>query len=150
MSQDDLLITLQQSSQCACFNIRKAMRHLTQFYDSVFSPIGIRSTQFSLLAHIAATKDISISVLAEKMVMERTTLTRNLRPMEKAGYIKIMQGADKRTRTISLTDTGMEKLMEAVPYWLEAQGEFIKRFGKGRAKQMLSDMQDIERMTFDP
>jgi DNA-binding MarR family transcriptional regulator len=149
MNQEELLNSLQETTQCACFNMRKATRHLTKFYDAKLSAAGMRSTQFSLLVHIAAINDISISVLADRMVMERTTLTRNLKPLEKAGYVRVQQGADKRMRTISLTDAGMRKLAEAVPYWIEAQAEFLKRFGSDKAKKMLLDMKNIESMAFN-
>ena len=138
---------LQQCSQCACFNLRKATRNLTQYYDTTLHSVGLRSTQFSLLASIAADEGISISLLAEKMIMDRTTLTRNLRPLEKSEYVAMGHGEDRRMRTITLTESGRAKLEEAMPYWQEAQDFVIKQVGADRTERLLSDMKVVEEIS---
>jgi len=144
MEQVELSKTLKQCSQCACFNLRKATRHLTQLYDAALQPTGLRGTQFSLLTNIAAAEGITISTLANEMVMDRTTLTRNLRPLEKSSYIVIGHGSDRRVRTISLTRAGRNILNQALPYWQEAQNSFIKQIGNVRTQRLLFEMKTIE------
>jgi len=104
----------------------------------------LRGTQFSLLTNIAAAEGITISTLANEMVMDRTTLTRNLRPLEKSSYIVIGHGSDRRVRTISLTRAGRNILNQALPYWQEAQNSFIKQIGNVRTQRLLFEMKTIE------
>ena len=137
-------VALQQCFQCTCFNLRKATRNLTQYYDTALQPVGLRSTQFSLLANIAADEGVSISLLAEKMIMDRTTLTRNLRPLEKSEYVVMGHGVDRRMRTIALTAKGQAKLEEALPYWQEAQAFIVDHLGADRTERLLLDMKVIE------
>lgn len=146
MKKNEISEALQQCSQCACFNLRKATRRLTQLYDSALQPTGLRGTQFSLLVNIAAAEGITISALASEMVMERTTLSRNLRPLEKSKYVVMGHGTDRRMRTISLTEAGRNVLKQAFPYWQQAQEAFIKQMGSDRTQRFLSDMRVIEEL----
>ena len=77
---------------CACFNLRKAMRTVTHLYDEALKPAGLRATQFTVLASTRNLGPVSVNQLAEKMVMDRTTLTRNLKPLERDGLIAVRQG----------------------------------------------------------
>ena len=138
---------IKRCSQCACFNMRKATRNLTQYYDAALNPVGLRGTQFSLLVNIAAEEGISISLLAEKMIMDRTTLTRNLRPLEKSEYVVMGHGSDRRMRTISLTESGRNKLAEAMPLWQQAQDFVINQLGSDRTERLLSDMRVVEEIS---
>ena len=88
---------------CTCFNLRKATRAVTQFYDDALRPTGLRVTQFSLLGVIDAFGTASITELAPEAVMDRTTLTRNLAVLEDEGLIRVEQGDDARVRQVSLT-----------------------------------------------
>lgn len=115
---------------CACFNLRRAARLVTQAYDQVLAPSKLKATQFTLLAALApAGKGIAISALAEKLGMDRTTLTRNLAVVERAGLVSLRPGEDPRTKLVSLTANGRKALEEAVPLWREAQSEAIDRLG---------------------
>ena len=116
-------------SVCVGFNIRKASRAISQYYESVLKPSGIRGTQFSLLANIRSAGKPTINELAEALVMDRTTLTRNLQALEKQGLVKIGEGTDRRTRNVSLTGKGIKHLTEAIPYWEKAQEHMIKHLG---------------------
>lgn len=116
-------------SVCVGFNIRKASRAISQYYESVLKPSGIRGTQFTLMANIRSAGRPTINELADVLVMDRTTLTRNLQALEKQGLVKIGQGIDRRTRNVSLTSKGSDQLTAANPYWEKAQEHMIGHLG---------------------
>ncbi len=116
---------------CVCFNLRKAARAVTQLYDGILRPSGLRVTQFSILAVLARSGPLTQSRLAGATVTDRTTLTRNLRLLEAKGLIRIEQGADRREREIGLTEAGRKALAKAYPLWKEAQARMEKRFTRG-------------------
>ena len=96
---------------CNCLAVRQAARHVTQFYDQFLAPAGLRTTQFSILARLQRLGPMTISVLAADLVMDRTTLGRNLQPLEREGLVAVVKGrTDRRSREIRLTDTGVERL----------------------------------------
>lgn len=128
---------------CACFNVRKAARAVTQLYDNILKPTGLRGTQFTLLVALSIRGNIGISQLAEVLVMERTTLTRNLKPLEKQGLIDISEGSDRRTRTVRLTAEGREKIKETTPYWEQAQEIITEGLGSSDMKDMLSRISKV-------
>jgi DNA-binding MarR family transcriptional regulator len=110
------------SAVCTCGRIRRLARRVTQIYDGFLEPHGFTITQFGILAQIRRQQDLSVGALADQMVMDPTTLTRNLRPLEKRGFIKMVAGADdRRRRTILLTERGRAAFREAVPAWRRAQ-----------------------------
>ena len=119
-------------SVCVGFNIRKASRAISQYYETVLKPSGIRGTQFTLLANIRSAGTPTINELAKTLVMDRTTLTRNLQALEKQQLVKTGEGTDRRTRKVSLTSKGINQLTEAIPYWEKAQENMIKNLGEDR------------------
>ena len=125
---------------CACFNLRKTARVVTQVYDAHLRPTGLRATQFSLLATLAPRQPVGVTQLAEKLVMDRTTLTRNLRPLEKRGLIRMAAGADSRVHEISLTEEGRAALQAAIPYWENAQNSIAERLAEPRLDRLLTDL----------
>src|SRR5918911_2099329 len=98
---------------CACFNTRKASRALTQLYDDVLRPSGLRITQFTLLMVLRGYGPMSINNLAEATVTDRTTLTRNLAILEEQGLVRSQSGSDARVRIVELTKAGDEAAMAA-------------------------------------
>ncbi len=88
---------------CACLNVRKAARAVTQLYDEVLQPSGLRATQFNLLVAIALAGEAPVTRLADALVMDRTTLTRNLKPLESQGLITIEAGTDRRVFHLDAT-----------------------------------------------
>jgi len=94
------------------------------------APCGISIGQFGLLATLSAMKGESISSVAEVLQMERTTLTRNLIPLQKLGYVAVEQASDRRARSLSLTETGKKTLAAARPKWEAAQLNLEKQVGK--------------------
>src|SRR6266478_9491271 len=93
-------------TECACFDLRRATRAVSRMYDDFLRDAGLNITQFSMLRLICAEKELSISTLGRYMVMERTSITRALAPLERDGLIHSRAGADKRIRIVSLTKKG--------------------------------------------
>ncbi len=122
---------------CACFNLRKSARLVTQIYDHKLRPAGIRATQFTILVAIQANAPIAIQALARIMVMDRTTLARNLKPLVRRGLLVIMPGRDRRVRLVRLTAKGQKVLSRALPLWKAAQAEFRHKLGPANLDTML-------------
>jgi len=114
---------------CNCQAVRQAARHVTQLYDRHMAPVGLRITQYSLMMTLSRLGPLSINALADHMVMDRTTMGRALRPLQRDGLIAIGRGKDGRTRALSLTPAGKLKLDAAMPLWRAAQAEFEAAFG---------------------
>jgi DNA-binding MarR family transcriptional regulator len=122
---------------CNYLSIRKAARHISQFYDHRLAPAGLRTSQFSILARLRRGGPASINELAAAMVMDRTTMGRNLRPLERDGLIAIgTDPRDRRSRVLSVTPAGEARLDAARPLWAKAQREFEQRFGAGQAEAL--------------
>lgn len=122
---------------CVGFNLRKASRMVTRYMDEVLEPTGLRSTQFSLLAAIGRHQKMSHSHLARLLVMDRTTLTRSLKPLEKMGWIEHARSPDRRKRLVMLTPAGWQVLEQAIPLWESAQQELLDEMGEDNASQLL-------------
>ena len=135
-------IDLADCPSCVSFNIRKAMRAVSQHYDQIMAPSGLRGTQFTILTVLSRAGDLTITELANFLVMERTTLTRNLKPLEKEGYLKVLPGLqDSRTRRVNVTNLGKKAQKAAMPYWQKAQDEMVNYLGKANAKQFIGELQ---------
>ncbi len=129
-----------EAVHCTCFGLRKAARAVTQMYDAALEPSGLRATQFSLLAKLRIEGPLTISRLAEAMVMDRTTLTRNLRPLDRQGLVAVAPGRDRRTRQVRLTARGRTRFTQAFPLWRRAQARLTRGLGAARCKHLLSDL----------
>ena len=115
---------------CTCLALRQASRHVSQFFDQHLAPTGLRTTQFSILAKLKTLGPLTINRLAEAMVMDRTTIGRNILPLQRVGLIAVAQGSvDRRSKELHLTDAGLERLNHAWPYWAKAQAGFAAVFG---------------------
>ena len=135
--------SIMECKECTCFNLRKATRVITHIFDNAMRPIGLRVTQFTILALCLAFGPVTVTQLADEMVADRTTLSRNLEPIEKSGLIKIQQGYDKRTRLVELTDEGQRKLSEAYPIWKKTQEEIKESLGLEKWSGLLSNVSDV-------
>ncbi len=118
------------AKNCTNFNLRKAARVVTHLYDEILKPSGLRSTQYSLLTVLSMEGAETISNLAHKLVMDRTTLTRNLKPLQSQGWIKRAPGEDRRTRAWAITAPGRKVLAQALPLWQKAQKDTVSLLGK--------------------
>jgi DNA-binding MarR family transcriptional regulator len=115
---------------CHCVALRQATRIVTNGYDAALAPTGLRVTQFSILLTLSARSPITVNQLAAALVLDRTTLTRNLKPLERDALLSCGPGEhDQRERLIALTAAGMAKLAEALPCWREAQAAFETQIG---------------------
>ena len=121
---------------CNCFVVRSAARHVTQLYDQFLAPVGLHVTQFSILAKLKWLGPTTINALAKEMVMDRTTLGRNVLPLERDGLIKIEASAtDGRAKQLHLTKAGEKRLLAGREAWTQAQARFDDRFGAKRAAE---------------
>jgi len=119
--------------ECTCLAVRQAARHITQFYDQHLAPVGLRTTQFSILARLRRRGPMTINTLADDMVMDRTTVGRNILPLEREGLLSIELGRrDRRSKELRLTDAGLERLRAGYEGWKQAQREFAAAFGDER------------------
>jgi DNA-binding MarR family transcriptional regulator len=119
---------------CNCLALRQAARHVTQFYDAFLLPAGLRTSQFSILAKLRALGPLTITALAAAMVMDRTTLSRNIRPLQREGLVAVASARrDQRSKELHLTEAGRERLRATLAAWREAQHRFDAVFGAERA-----------------
>jgi DNA-binding MarR family transcriptional regulator len=128
---------------CACANLRKAARAVTQIFDEALAPSGLRTTQFTLLVTSRLMGESIINEIAENMAMDRTTLSRNLKPLVRSGLLEVRPGEDGRTRLVRITPAGERALEEAYPLWQQAQRETATALGEERHEALLSDVSRI-------
>lgn len=129
---------------CNCLALRQATRHLTQFYDQFLVPAGIRATQYSILARLDRRGATPINALAAELVMDRTTLGRNIRPLQRDGLVAIGPGkADRRRRELRLTESGKARFQIAQKAWRKAQANFEQAFGRRRARALRGLLEDV-------
>ena len=136
-------LTVAKYMDCACFNLRKTARAITQLYDEALRPSGLRCTQFSLLIATTRLEPVTVTHLAEIAVMDRTTLARNLRLLEKEGLINVTPGDDQRTRIVTVTTRGKEVLSKAFPLWEKAQARVVKGLGQERWTSLEANLKEI-------
>jgi DNA-binding MarR family transcriptional regulator len=122
----------EMSTLCACFNVRRAARAVTQLYDRVLAPTGLRATQVTLLAALARAGSIPFARLAAILGMDRTTLSRNLAPLERDGLLTLRPGPDRRVKLATITGKGRKLLEQAIPLWQLAQRQITGGIGAGR------------------
>ena len=122
---------------CNCLAVRQAARHITQFYDHFLASSGLRTTQFSILAKLRRLGPMTINALAAEMVMDRTTLGRNILPLERDGLIAVEQGSrDRRSKELRVTAAGEARFRAGIKGWVQAQRQFEKAFGAKRTTDM--------------
>jgi DNA-binding MarR family transcriptional regulator len=129
--------TRPRPDECNCLAVRQAARHITQFYDQCLAPSGLRTTQFSILAKLKRLGPMTINALAADLVMDRTTLGRNILPLQREGLIAVVKGrTDRRSKELRVTEAGVERLRAAVEGWVEAQTRFEAVFGANRTSEL--------------
>ena len=137
-------LDLTGTTACASFSFRKTARAVTRLYDLAFQDFGMRSTQFTLLVGIAKTQPTAIGALGELLILDRTTLTRSLRLLEKEGLISISKRSRMRQRFLSLTAKGERVLARSLPAWRKAHGRFVAAVGP---QYWGNIRRDLERLT---
>ena len=122
-----------------------AARAVTRLYDDTLRSVGLRATQLAVLAAVAGDEVVSIAGLAKFMGMDRSTLTRNLAPLEREGLIRLGVEGWRRSRTVEITKKGRSRLREALPLWQTAQETLQRRLGMRRWGDIRADLDDLIR-----
>lgn len=130
---------------CVCHRTRMAARAVTRLYDDTLRSVGLRATQLAVLAAVGGDEVVSIAGLAKFMGMDRSTLTRNLAPLEREGLIRVGVEGWRRSRTVEITKKGRSRLREALPLWETAQETLQRRLGIGRWADIRADLDDLIR-----
>jgi DNA-binding MarR family transcriptional regulator len=132
---------------CACFNFRKASRSVTQFFDQVLAPTGLRSTQLVILITAELLGPSSIARLARELVMDRSTLTRNLKPLLAQGLLRLSRADNGKHKSVELTAEGRAALVKSVPFWEHAQNHLVTRSGPDDWNRIMGDLNGIVEAT---
>jgi len=133
------------AESCVGMRVRKAARVVANHYDKHLKPVGLKGTQFTLLNTIFLNPAANIGQLAGILGLDRTTLNRNLKPLERQGLIRSGSGKDPRTRTLKLAEEGTKILQNALPYWLEAQSGVMETVDR-RIKRLMDDLGELEKL----
>ncbi len=129
---------------CLNFNVRKAARVLTQYYNAALQPSGLLSTQFSVLVALSFGGAVTISELADILVTDRTTLARNLNPLARQNYLIIARGeGDRRRKYVRITPEGERTLALALPLWAQAQEAIKAELGEEIWTQLQGDVTNL-------
>ncbi|MBL7203673.1 MAG: winged helix-turn-helix transcriptional regulator [Desulfobacteraceae bacterium] len=139
----DKRIQREIGKSCACFNLRRAARLVTQRFDRAFRDAGITANQFSILMASYNQEGILLTKLAKTLGMERTTLSRNLSLLERRKIVSIALGGDKRERRIAITKKGITLLERALPLWQKAQNEVVESVGPGEWEGLLTGLHKV-------
>jgi DNA-binding MarR family transcriptional regulator len=127
------------------------MRHVTQFYDRFLVAAGLRTTQFSILIKLQRIGPTSINALAEALVMDRTTLGRNIQPLEREGLVAVRKGrTDRRSKELDVTDKGAARIKDATHAWAEAQSRFESAFGAERSSDLRALLREVTATELGP
>lgn len=125
--------------------VRRAARVVGNYYDVHLKSVGLKGTQFTLLNAIFLNPLITITQLADLLLLNRTTLNRNLKPLERQRLVRTHPGKDQRTRVLKLTQEGTDILKRALPSWLEAQSGVVESLGM-RMQRLSEDLNELEKL----
>jgi len=128
---------------CTCHNMRKAARMVTQMYETALQESGLKAGQVTILAVLSKNGDMPLTSLADALVIDRTTLTRNLKPMVRDRLIKIETEKDQRVRMVGLTIKGTQKIEEAYPLWAKVQSRIVDSLGSERWSGLIEDLNAV-------
>ncbi|MBU0725300.1 MAG: MarR family transcriptional regulator [Alphaproteobacteria bacterium] len=133
--------TLMVRDTCLCLHVQRAARALARQFDELLRPVGLTNGQFSLMMSLNRPEPAKIGQLSTLLAMDRTTLTANLKPLERRGLVQILvDPADKRSRRLVLTPEGHALLAEALPIWKQAHADLDARLGAGAPDRLRADL----------
>ena len=136
------------AQECANINLRRATRAISNYYDDLFlAGCGLRATQITQLVVPYLAGPQTINEIADRLGLDRTTLTRNLKLLEEAGLLKIQPGDDQRTRMVTITQQGKNVLRKALPVWEKAQAHVEQGMGKKEFHSLLTQLSEIAELT---
>ena len=145
MKQRLPLAALNEIRECTGHTLRKTTRAVSQRFDAKLRKTGLRLTQYAMLNTLAlleakTTEPVTITIFADHLLVNRTTLARTLRPLERDGLVHVAPGEDRRTRHVRLTDAGHAKLAEGYARWQQAQAEVVDALGRDRWNRLQDDL----------
>ena len=126
---------------CVCFNLRWVTRKVTQFFDAEMRRHGIRPTQGTILTSLNARESWNMAELSDWLGLERTTLVRNLRPLQRDGLVKAVGGGRGNRVELAITTKGQKQIQKLAPAWKSAQSAAVKTLGKKRWSAILSHLE---------
>ncbi len=132
----DLKLCLSVRDTCTANSLRKATRAITSLFDDALRPAGLRISQLSILVALALAEEATVSKLAGLLALDRTTMTRNLAPLERRRLVETVSGADARHRVLRLTQKGRVALARALPIWQRVQARVVAGLGDSRWKSL--------------
>ena len=135
-------------SACICSNLRRAARLVTNYYDKLLEPSGIRVSQATVLVVLYLNGTQTINEMSEKLELDRTTLTRNLKPLAHQGLLTIAPGSDQRTRVVALTPQGEAALLKLLPLWEQTQSYMVEGIGEANAALLLAQLSEAAALTY--
>jgi DNA-binding MarR family transcriptional regulator len=136
-------LDLTGTGYCASLNFRRTSRMVTRMYDIAMQESGVRSTQFALLVGIAKLQPVTMGALAQVLMLDRSTLTRSLRLLEKERLIEISKRAAMRQRFLKLTPSGEKALQRSLPLWRAAHARFVEAVGADYWLKLKNELQLI-------
>jgi DNA-binding MarR family transcriptional regulator len=142
-------LDLTSAENCACFNVRRLSRVLTQFYDAEARRHGLRPTQSPILRALQAKKGWGMAELSDWLGMERTTLVRNLRPLQRDGLVRAKGGGRGGHVELEITAKGRAALARLHPAWRSAQDKVVATLGAERWSTIIRDLEDVARQLKD-
>jgi DNA-binding MarR family transcriptional regulator len=137
----DLELCTAAARTCTARNLRKATRAVSNLFDDALRPTGLRVSQFGVLTALALAEEATVSKLAALLDLDRTTMTRNLAPLERQGLVASAAGDDARNRHLRLTDAGRAALANALEIWKRVQASVVEGLGDARWKRLLRDLE---------
>ena len=143
LKEQEIKAVLEQGmseDSCTCGKLREAARAVTLLYDKAFKSSGLLSTQLGVLHIIHDSNSITISKLAARLGMDRTTLTRNLSVLERQGLVKMSSGMDQRTRNVTITAKGRTSIAKALPLWDEIQHKVKRQMGESSWLELMQSL----------
>lgn len=150
MSTLDEELTVNIDGLCNLTAVRRASRYLTAVYDQALSPAGLRITQFSILYQLAKNGPMPIGELAAKLAMDRTTLSTNLKLLQRDGLIDMAAGEDRRAKLAAITKAGKSRYKQAFPLWSDVQSRFESSYGAKRAQDLRKALGFVLQSGFEP
>jgi DNA-binding MarR family transcriptional regulator len=136
-------LDLSAMENCVCFNLRAVTRAVTRFFDAEVRRLGVRPTQTPILGALQARDGWSMAELSEWLGMERTTLVRNIRPLQRDDLVRARGGGRGGRVELSITDKGRATLANTMPAWRAAQGKVIAILGRERWSNLIRDLERI-------
>ena len=116
---------------------------MTQLFDQILAPIGLRSTQLTILVAAQVLGPCGLARLAHELVMDRSTITRNIHPLVIQEMLQVTGKSGHGGKSVEITKQGQQALVSALPYWKEAQGQLLERMGQDRLERVMVDLSNV-------